>query len=101
LPGRDLLAIAKQNGKSDRTALFGEIFEHDVADIDRPAKSLQYCWTLSEGRWKLIVPTDATEKPELYDVLADPTETVNLAAKQPDLVRKLTESLDRWWTPDR
>jgi arylsulfatase A-like enzyme len=100
LPGRDLIDIAKHGGQSDRTALFGEIFSHDVADIDHPAKSLQYRWTLSEGRWKLIVPADASS-PELYDVLADPTETMNFAAKQPDIVRKLTESLDRWWTPER
>jgi arylsulfatase A-like enzyme len=101
LPGRDLIEIAKQGGQSDRTALFGEIFDHDIADLDRPAKSLQYRWTLSEGRWKFILPADSNAPPELYDVLADPHETSNLAVKQPDLVRKLTESLDAWWTPDR
>lgn len=101
LPGRSLLQIAQHGGKSDRTALFGEIFDHDVADLDRPAKSLQYRWTLSEGRWKLILPVDSNAPPELYDVLADPHETSNLAARQPDLVRKLTELLDAWWTPDR
>jgi arylsulfatase A-like enzyme len=100
LPGRDLIAIARQGGQSDRTALYGEIFEHDVADIDRPAKSLQYRWTLSEGRWKLIVPAEGTA-PELYDVTVDPREEHNVAPAQPDMVRKLTESLDRWWTPER
>jgi uncharacterized sulfatase len=97
LPGRDLIAIAKQGGQSDRTALFGEIFAHDVDDIDDPAKSLEYRWTLSEGRWKLIVPTANDASLELYDVLADPTETVNLAAQHPDRVRTLTKSLDQWW----
>lgn len=101
LPGRDLIAIAKHGGQSDRTALFGEIFAHDVADIADPAKSLEYRWTLSEGRWKLIVPTAKDASPELYDVLADPTETANLADQKPDLVRKLTQSLDHWWTPNR
>jgi arylsulfatase A-like enzyme len=101
LPGRDLIAIAKQDGKDDRTALFGEIFEHDVADLNRPAKSLQYRWTLSEGRWKFILPVDTNAPPELYDVTADPREETNLAAKQPDLVKRLSESLDQWWTPER
>lgn len=100
LPGLDLRDIARNGGKTDRTALFGEIFEHDVADIDRPARSLQYRWMLSEGRWKLIVPADATMPAELYDVTVDPHEITNLAGTQAAVVRQLTESLNRWWTPE-
>ena len=48
LPGLNLLDLARNGGKTDRTALFGEVFDHDVADIDNPAASLQYRWTLSE-----------------------------------------------------
>jgi arylsulfatase A-like enzyme len=98
LPGRDLIAIAKDNGQTDRAQLFGEIFEHDVADIDRPAASLLFRWTLAEGRWKLIVP-HGTGEAELYDVVADPLETENLATRQPEIVQRLTRSLDAWWTP--
>lgn len=106
LPGVNLIEIAKNGGKSDRTALFGEVFDHDVADIDNPAASLQYRWVLAEGRWKLILPnlTGTPEKPdlslppELYDVLADPQETKNFAAEQPERVKELTKQLDAWWS---
>ncbi|HET6423592.1 MAG TPA: sulfatase [Planctomycetaceae bacterium] len=109
LPGINLMEIARANGKSDRTALFGEVLDHDVADIDHPAASLQYRWLLSEGRWKLILPNpagtpekpDLSPTPELYDVLADPHESQNLAADHPDRVTELTKQLNTWWTPTR
>lgn len=97
LPGKNLLEIAANGGKCDRASLFGEIFDHDVADIDRPAASLLFRWTLSEGRWKLILP-DGSGNAELYDVLADPFETNDLAAKHTDVVQRLTKDINRWWS---
>ena len=97
LPGKNLIEIAASGGKCDRTNLFGEVFDHDVADIDRPAASLQFRWTLSEGRWKLILP-HGDGSAELYDVQADPFENNDLAAKQPDIVQRLTRDIDRWWS---
>jgi len=96
LPGLDLVEIAERGGKCDRKNLFGEIFSHDVADITRPAASLQYRWTLRDGRWKLILPHGSGDA-ELYDVVADPFETKNLAGEQPDRARALTADIDRWW----
>lgn len=100
LPGQDLRRIADDPAACPRTEIFGEIFDHDVADIDEPARSLQFRWLLKEGRWKLIVPTGADASTELYDVQADPTEVKNLAREQPAMVRQLREDLDAWWTPD-
>lgn len=99
LPGLNLLAIADAKGQCERQSLFGEIFEHDVADIDDPSKSLLYRWTLSAGRWKLIQPAATGAAAELYDVLADPHETKNLADSESARVVELQKSLDRWWTP--
>ena len=99
LPGLNLLKIAADDGKCDREAIFGEIFEHDVADIDVPAKSLLYRWVLSEGQWKLIQPADPNQPAELYDVLADPMETKDLASVSPERVKTLRQKLDDWWDP--
>ncbi len=106
LPGFNLLDIARNSGKTNRTALFGEVLDHDVADIDNPAATLQYRWTLSESRWKLILPNAAgtperptiPATPELYDVLADPHETRNLATEQPERVAALTKLINEWWS---
>lgn len=83
-----------------RTAIFGEVFEHNAVDIHKPAANLQYRWVVSDN-WKLIVPHEPNvmRKPELYDLSKDPTETEDLAAKHPERVTELTKKLDDWWKP--
>lgn len=44
-----------------------------------------------EGRWKLV---RGGARDELYDVVADPTEAVNLAASQPAVLARLQGALD-------
>lgn len=95
LPGKDLLA-GSEPGSHER--LFGEIFDHDVADIDRPAASLQFRWTVDE-KWKLILP-HGEAKPELYEIRTDPWEKNNVAGEHPDVVSDLTAKINAWWQPD-
>jgi uncharacterized sulfatase len=88
---------------ASRPALYGEIFEHTAVDIAKPVANLQYRWMV-EGNWKLILPFEANVKdvkPELFDVIRDPNETENLAAKHPDKVAELTKKLDAWWKPTK
>ena len=98
MPGLNLLEMIANEGQSPREMLFGEVFDHDVADIDDPSASLLFRWC-REGDWKLILPADSRKSPELYNVVADPHETKNLAAKSPERVTSLRADLDRWWTP--
>ncbi|MFO0815732.1 MAG: sulfatase-like hydrolase/transferase [Gemmatales bacterium] len=82
-----------------RTAVMGEIFEHNAVDIARPAANLQYRWIIA-GKWKLIVPNLARlpmQHPELYDVIADPKELTDLSRQHPDIVQTLVKRLDEWW----
>lgn len=95
LPGLDLARLAAHGGKSDRTALYGATFHHDVADIDHPEASLEFRWCRSEN-WKLILP-HGPGSAELYDVKADPLEGKNLAEQQPATVAQLQQQIDRWW----
>lgn len=92
LPGVSLL----HGPPADRNQVFGEIFEHDVADIDNPAASLLYRWTIA-GDWKLILPSRDGETPELYNITADPWEKDNLAGAEPERVKALIKSIDDWW----
>lgn len=48
-----------------------------------------------EGRWKLLVNADGSSA-ELYDLEADPQETTNQAAAQPELTRRLTAAALTW-----
>jgi arylsulfatase A-like enzyme len=50
---------------------------------------------LRDGRWKLLVNADGS-RAELYDLVADPNETTNLANTQPGFARRLTERALAW-----
>jgi uncharacterized sulfatase len=96
MPGVNLLDA---KATAARTALFGEIFEHNAIDIKSPAANLQYRWVI-DGHLKLILPNPARVpdgKPELYDLKADPKEETNLATKQPEDVARLTTKINDWW----
>lgn len=96
LPGVDL---SKPSQVAARGTLFGEIFEHDIVDMDNPRSSLMYRWVI-DGHSKLIVP-ELTRVPmaevELYDLADDPWEEVNLARLKSHTVQALQAKLDAWW----
>jgi arylsulfatase A-like enzyme len=48
-----------------------------------------------EGKWKLLVNADGT-RPELYDLLADPKETENVAEKNAEMAARLKEKALAW-----
>lgn len=95
LRGLNLLDVA--TGKSPgHDAVFGEIYAHDVADIDRPQPGLEHRWCIS-GDWKLIETADGKTK-ELYHVTSDPQEEKNLAADEPVRITELTARIKAVWT---
>ncbi|MEZ5302515.1 MAG: sulfatase [Verrucomicrobiales bacterium] len=113
LPGLNLLPQLASGEAIARDTIFGESFAHDIADLDNPQASLLYRWVI-EGKWKLLLTYDGevgrygnthprTEKrPQLFDLIADPTEEKNLAAENPDVVARLAKKLEDWYpTPQR
>lgn len=108
LPGLNLLPVLKSGEPTARKECFGETFAHDVANIDKPEDTLLYRWVV-DGKWKLLLTYDGkldryasshprTEKrPQLFDLLADPHEDNNLAAKNPEIVQRLADKLQAWW----
>ena len=52
---------------------------------------------IREAQWKLIHPTRKNGgAQELYDILADPAESKNVAAQHPDIVKKLSTKVEVW-----
>ena len=96
MPGINLL---DRDATAKRDTIFGDIYLHNAVDIHRPASSLMYRWCIN-GPWKLIVPNKANVPAgeiELYNVVEDPHEKQNLAARQPARVDQLQAQLDTWW----
>ncbi len=108
LPGLNLLPDLQQQTRIQRSWVFGEGFAHDIADIFDPEASLLYRWC-REGRWKLILTYDGevnryrsthprTERgPQLFDLVSDPYERVNLATDHPQIVARLSEKIAAWY----
>jgi uncharacterized sulfatase len=96
--GTSLLDVAAGKG-ANRDTIFGEIYGHDVIDLDRPEPNLLQRWCIS-GEWKLIEMPDGS-KPELYDVTADPTEEKNLAAAEPQRAKALSAKIKAEWAVGR
>jgi len=108
LPGLDLLPNLTDGTRITRSAIFGEGFAHDIADIENPEASLLYRWCI-EGPWKLILTYDGevnryrsthprTEKrPQLFNLLKDPHEKTNVARDYPEEVSRLAEKIAAWY----
>lgn len=98
LPGIDLTDPA---AVAARSRLFGEQYNHNIADVDAPTRSLERRFVI-EGWWKLVVPEPGLTNsggPELYNLRDDPWERVDLAHREPARVLELQERLDAWWRP--
>jgi arylsulfatase A-like enzyme len=55
-------------------------------------------FSMRSGNWKLLAD-DGGKNAELYDLAKDPGETTNLAAANPEIVKKLTAKLLAWRKP--
>ena len=50
-----------------------------------------------DGQWKLRHPTRKNHgELELYDIIADPAELKNLAARHSDIVKRLSAKVEAW-----
>lgn len=87
--GRSLRTVTKDN----KWFVFSEGYPHiHFVNLDSRFKKLQRAvyW----HRYKLVSSSDGSR--ELFDLESDPTETVNLYKRMPDISEKLMEILDQW-----
>ena len=108
LPGLNLLPYLEEDKPIERDTIFGETFAHDIADINKPEASLLYRWCI-KGKWKLLLTYDGEaytnrkkfprtdKRPQLFDLIADPSETKNLASENPAVVAELAAKIKQWY----
>jgi len=108
LPGLNLMPNLLDSKPIERKRIFGESFAHDIADLDDPEASLLFRWCI-EGKWKLLLTYDGEvnryasthpreeKRPQLFDLLADPSEQSNLAGSHPDVVARLAKEINGWY----
>jgi arylsulfatase A-like enzyme len=97
---------AANDGEDISPALLGQPFTRTKPlfwEYGRNPKSFAYPnppdhspnLAMRDGPWKFLSNADATGA-ELYDILADPDETKNLAGAQPGIVAKMQATLLEW-----
>ena len=88
----------------DGTDITALLTDH-VPIAERPLYAVAPGWrsrSLRQGNWKIIVHGEQEkQKTELFDIAADPSETTNLADRQPERVKKLLEKLEAVAARDR
>ena len=78
-----------------RDGTMGEIYLHDVADLNRAEPGLQFRWCI-DGDWKLIESTGGKSR-ELFQVKTDPHETMNLVEKFPERADRMSRLIEKHW----
>ena len=86
--GASLLPLLRGTGGVEREALYWH-YPHYSNSGSTPAGAIR------SGPWKLMEFFE-DGRAELYDLSADPSETADLAAAQPDRASALREKLQRW-----
>jgi arylsulfatase A-like enzyme len=94
--GEDMTAAIKGESPTRTKPLFWEYGRNSTSfDYPRDAHHRSPNVAVRDGDWKLLVNASGTGA-ALYDVAADPRETTNLAARHPDVAKRLTEMALTW-----
>lgn len=98
-PGINLL---DPGAVESRSAVFGEIYLHDIVDLRDPTQSLLHRWVLTRD-WKYIWPTSLATGEfgptgrMLSRIRLDPEEKINVAHLYPEQVTRCEEQIVAEW----
>ena len=93
--GEDLSATLLGQPTTRAQPLFWEYGRNDTSFKYPAAPDRSPNVAMREGKWKLLIYADGTGA-ELYDLLADPNETKNVAAENADIAQRMTAAALAW-----
>lgn len=89
--------IADFDGEDASAAWLGQSVHTRIKPLFWKSSAPASETTIREGQWKMRYPTRKNAgEVELYDLVADPAESENLAAQHPDIVKKLSAKVEAW-----
>jgi arylsulfatase len=94
----DLCGLKKLGGSRFDGQSLAELVRGSRQALEDRMLVVQYGQILKEwdscviwGRWRLV------KRDELYDIQADPGQQHNVAAQQPEIVRRMRARYEKWW----
>lgn len=104
--------LLDEKARTERNTIFGVTHAIHNMTPGKPDNTLQYLWCIDE-EWKLMVrypgknitryalihSWDDKTPLRLYNLIKDPHEKTNLAAKYPEIVKRLKAKIDTWHQP--
>ncbi|HTK75633.1 MAG TPA: sulfatase-like hydrolase/transferase [Gemmataceae bacterium] len=94
--GEDMTAAIKGESPTRSKPLFWEYGRNTTSfAYPQDARHRSPNVAVRDGDWKLLVNADGTGA-ELYNLAADPRETNDVAARRPNVVKRLTEKALTW-----
>lgn len=89
--------LANFDGEDVSGAWLGKITHVRSKPLFWKSSSVGSDAVIREGEWKLRVPSRKSDgEVELYNLAMDPAESENLAARNPAVVKRLSEKLSAW-----
>ncbi len=92
MDGLSFVPLLTGDGKLDRETLFWHFPNYIGAGHPNPSRPLS---VIRKGEWKLIESLEDGSV-ELYNLINDPGETMNVSLENPQLADKLKEQLELW-----
>ena len=94
--GEDMTAAIKGESPTRAKPLFWEYGRNTTSFVyPQDARHRSPNVAVRDGDWKLLINADGTGA-ELYNLAADPRETNDVAARRPNVVKRLTEKALTW-----
>jgi arylsulfatase A-like enzyme len=98
LDGRSLLPLLEGKGSDwpDRTVYF-QWHRGDEPEMNRACAARSPRWKILQAHGTVPGPFTETPRFELYDMITDPFETNDVAAKHPDIVATMRRGYEGWF----
>jgi arylsulfatase A-like enzyme len=94
--GQDMSRVLEGTPATRRKDLYWEYGRNDKSFRYPAGRNRSPSLAMRAGKWKLLMNADGSHV-ELFDIDADPGETLNVAQANAATVKKLSKKLSTWW----